>query len=131
MLYDERKQLLYRRIKDSLPDDLLVNQGDVMPLGTDTPSIPFNPELSQYLDDLLLMSREIIFEVQYPFPEQKRPDDVSAQYHILQIRIAIELFAKEGAEGELAHSEGGISRTYTSADVSIDLLNQIAPMVSV
>lgn len=131
MTYDDRKQLLFRRIKDGLPAELLVNQGDVVPLSIDTPFVPFNAELNQYLDDLMLMAREIIFENQYPFDEQKRPDDVMARYYMLQIRIAIEIFAKEGAEGEIAHSEGGVSRTYTSSDISSALLNEITPMCSV
>lgn len=131
MTYDERKQLLFRRIKDGLPDELLVNQGDVMPLSIDTPSVPFNAELSQYLDDLMLMAREIIFENQYPFDNQVRPADVIARYYMLQIRIAIEIFVKEGAEGEIVHSESGVSRTYTSSDISPALLNQITPMCSV
>ena len=34
-----------------------------------------------------------------------------------QIEIAVYLYNKQGAEGQTAHSENGISRTYESADV--------------
>ena len=41
------------------------------------------------------------------------------------------MFAKRGAEGETAHSENGVSRTYASANVSEDLLKEITPKGSV
>ena len=49
----------------------------------------------------------------------------------LQIRIAVEMFNKRGAEGEIAHSENGVSRSYASANVSEDLLKEITPKVGV
>ena len=38
---------------------------------------------------------------------------------------------KRGAEGQTAHSENGISRSYESADVPSSMLNQIVPHVGV
>lgn len=128
MLYDERKQLLFRRIESELPLELTENQGDIMPLGIDTPVVPHNEKLSKYLDDLLLIAQGIIFDERFPFENQVRPDEVEVQYHTLQVMIAIEIFAKEGAEGETSHSENGVSRGYSSADVSIALLNRVTPM---
>jgi hypothetical protein len=41
------------------------------------------------------------------------------------------MFNKRGAEGETAHSENGVSRTYQSANVSEDLLKEITPKAGV
>ena len=44
--------------------------------------------------------------------------------------MCVSAIAKIGAEGELSHSENGVSRTYTSAnDYPKDLLQQIVPLV--
>lgn len=53
---------------------------------------------------------------------------VEIQYLNVQIQIATELYNKRGAEGQLAHSENGISRSYEKSDVSPSLLSQITPM---
>ncbi len=54
---------------------------------------------------------------------------VETKYLKLQIKIALELYSKGGAEGQIAHTENGISRTYESSDISPSLLNQITPFV--
>lgn len=53
------------------------------------------------------------------------------RYLDLQYRIAIDLYNKTGAEGQLSHSENGISRNYESSWVSQELLNEIVPMCEV
>lgn len=52
---------------------------------------------------------------------------VENRYKNLQVRIAIELYNKQGVEGQTSHSENGISRSYSSSDISNDLLKQILP----
>lgn len=59
----------------------------------------------------------------------RNSNKVEAQYLTTQIRIAIEMFNKMGAEGETGHSENGISRSYEAADVSPSLINSITPVV--
>lgn len=53
---------------------------------------------------------------------------VEDKYLTLQIKMAIDLFNKRGAEGQTSHSENGIGRTYESADVSPSLIKQITPV---
>lgn len=79
----------------------------------------------EVLDDYLESAKSIIMERRYPFEDF--PEQLDARYLDLQIRIAVELYNKRGAEGELSHSENGISRTYSSADVSKELLDVIVP----
>lgn len=65
----------------------------------------------------------------YPF--DPTVTEVPDQYHFLQVEIAVYLLNKRGAEGEAAHSENGISRTYESGDVPPSMLRQIVPMCGV
>lgn len=81
------------------------------------------------LVELLDTAKDIIFENR--FPNSEHPAGLEHQYLGLQIRIAVELFNKIGAEGQQGHSENGINRSWTSADVSPALLSQITPVVKV
>ena len=81
------------------------------------------------LEDILESAKAVILSRRFPFGEQ--PTELEERYKDLQIRIAVEMFAKRGAEGEISHSENGISRTYASANVSEDLLKEITPKAGV
>lgn len=65
------------------------------------------------------------------FPFDPTVTEVPEQYHFLQVEIAVYLMNKRGAEGEAAHSENGISRTYENGDVPLSMLRQIVPMCGV
>ena len=67
------------------------------------------------LEDILESAKAVILSRRFPFSEY--PDEIENRYKDLQIRIAVEMFNKWGAEGETSHSENGISRTYSSAGV--------------
>lgn len=81
------------------------------------------------LEDILESAKAVILSRRFPFGEQ--PEELENKYKDLQIRIAVEMFNKRGAEGETAHSENGISRSYASANVSEDLLKEITPKAGV
>jgi hypothetical protein len=81
------------------------------------------------LEDILESAKAVILSRRFPFSEW--PDEIESKYKDLQIRIAVEMFNKRGAEGETAHSENGISRSYASANVSEDLLKEITPKAGV
>jgi hypothetical protein len=77
---------------------------------------------------LLEQAEGIVLNKRYPFgiPEGAT---VPPAYEHIQLQIALELFAKMGAEGQTAHSENGINRTYEASDVSPSLLRRIVPVV--
>ena len=79
------------------------------------------------LEDILESAKAVILSRRFPFGEH--PEELENKYKDLQIRIAVEMFNKRGAEGETAHSENGISRSYARANVSEDLLKEITPKV--
>lgn len=81
------------------------------------------------LEDILESAKAVILSRRFPFGEH--PTEIESRYNDLQIRIAVEMFNKRGAEGETAHSENGVSRTYSSASVSEELLREITPKAGV
>lgn len=82
---------------------------------------------SDLLTYLLEQSEGIVLNRRYPFgyPEGMTVPD---QYEQIQLRVAVELFSKMGADGQLSHSENGISRTWEAGDVSPSLLRKIVPV---
>ena len=65
----------------------------------------------------------------YPYGTDET--EVPTRYDFLQCEIATYLLSKRGAEGQISHSENGISRSYVSADVPESLLGAVTPMVGV
>ena len=64
----------------------------------------------------------------YPYRPDKRT--VPARYRGIQLEIAAYLLNKRGAEGETAHNENGINRSYESAGVPDSMLKGIVPFAS-
>lgn len=83
----------------------------------------------ELLEELLATASDVIMSIRYPFGEW--PDELEKQYLGLQIRIALDLYNKQGAEGETSHSENGVNRTYGAENVSSDLLAEITPKAGV
>ena len=84
-------------------------------------------------DDVLLtyltLAGQKIINRAYPFSNDV--ETVPKRYAYLQCEIAAYMLNKRGAEGELTHSENGVSRSYESADVPKSLMNQIVPFCEV
>lgn len=81
--------------------------------------------LSTYL---LIASKKILARL-YPYDDTQT--DIPAKYETLQCEIAAYLLNKRGADGELQHTENGISRQFASADVPNNMLSEIIPHVGV
>lgn len=79
----------------------------------------------EVLNTYLTIAGRIILNRAYPYDDSV--SEVPNRYGIVQCTIATYLLNKRGAEGETAHSENGISRTYASADVPESLLSEVIP----
>ncbi len=79
--------------------------------------------LNLYLD----MADDAIRARAYPFDAPEVQRELPERYQRLGCEIAAYLIAKRGAEGQTAHSENGISRTYESAGIPASYLRQIVP----
>ena len=84
-----------------------------------------NEVLTSYLN---IAGRKIINRA-YPYDDTVT--EVPRRYGYLQCDIAAYLLNKRGAEGQTAHSENGISRSYESADVPESMLREIVAHVGV
>lgn len=84
-------------------------------------------------DDLLLYLLEqaegIILSRKYPFGAPEGAT-LSPLHEQIQLRVAVEIFSKMGAEGQTMHTENGVSRTWEAGDISPSLLKLVVPMVS-
>lgn len=81
------------------------------------------------LADLLESAKAAIIARRFPFGDGT--ETLEKQYEDLQYRIALDLYNKEGAEGELSHSENGVSRSYESSWISAQLLQEVTPRCGV
>lgn len=82
---------------------------------------------SELLSLLIEQAEGIVLNKRYPFGPPEGAV-VPTLYEHIQLQIAVELFSKRGAEGQTAHGENGISRSYEAADVSPSLLKRIVPL---
>lgn len=80
-------------------------------------------------DQLLLLyladAEAVICNRLYPMDDTPRP--MPERYTAKQIEIAVYLYNKRGAEGEISHNENGINRTYESAAIPDSMLRDIIP----
>ena len=64
------------------------------------------------------------------YPYDDTVTEVPDRYAYTQLEIAVYLMNKRGAEGQTAHSENGISRSYEDGDIPSTLLREIVPCAS-
>ena len=76
------------------------------------------------LTEFLESAKSEILARRYPYGNS--PDELDVRYGDLQLRIAVVMYNKQGAEGQKSHSENGVSRSYEDYDF---LLAEVVPMV--
>lgn len=78
-----------------------------------------------YLED----AKSAILRRRYPFgiPNGADVEDI---YGMLQVKLAVRYYLRRGGEGEINHSENGISRTYGTVNDE-DLLMEVTPFAKV
>lgn len=86
----------------------------------------------ELLADLVETAKYAILSRRFPYKNWPTDPDtgdtcVEPQYEDLQYRIALDLYNKQGAEGELRHDEHSVTRTYESSWISAQLLQEITP----
>ena len=79
----------------------------------------------------LTLAADVVLRRCYPSADNVAGLTVPARYEVTQCEIANEKWQKRGAEGETAHDEDAIKRTYGDADVSPALLKRIIPFAHV
>jgi hypothetical protein len=82
-------------------------------------------DTEEVLDNVLDDAEALVLNRMFPFGY---PDGtvVPTRYERIQIQLAAELYSKRGAEGQISHSENGISRTWLEESA---LLKRVIPHV--
>lgn len=80
----------------------------------------------ELLFDILESAKNLILLKRYPFSKEM-PIELESKYIELQLQIAVRMYNKIGAEGETAHSESGVSRSYGNSAEYEDLLARVIP----
>ena len=91
------------------------------------------PNEGDWSDDVLTSYLAIAGQkiINRAYPYDDTVTEVPRRYGYLQCDIAAYLLNKRGAEGETAHSENGISRSYENADIPESMLGEVIPHVGV
>ena len=76
-------------------------------------------------ESYLAAAEKAVIALVYPYGDGS--EVMPEKYDYEQIEIAVYMLNKRGAEGEVSHSEGGVSRVYESADIPLALRTRITP----
>lgn len=80
------------------------------------------------ISPFLIVATDIILNKYDPFGQTI---ELPTKYDILQCRIANFMLVKQGAEGEIQHTENGVTCIYGQADIPEDLMKQVVPKAGV
>lgn len=81
------------------------------------------------LSTYLSLAKSVILHYAYPVTDP--PETFPSKYDELQLDIAAYKLNKRGAEGETAHNENGVNRSYENGDVPRSLIRRITPYAGV
>lgn len=76
--------------------------------------------------DILDSAKNLIQIKRFPFLDEF-PMELESKYTELQLQIAIRMYNKMGAEGEVSHTESGVARNYGNSEEYADLLARVIP----
>ena len=100
---------------------------------TDAEKLAMLKTLTEETDDdvlstYLFLAKNVVLSKAYPFGDS---EEVPSKYDSVQVEIAQYMYHKRGAEGEISHSENGVSRSYEDGDIPPTLLRRITPVAGV
>lgn len=81
------------------------------------------------LNIYLRIAEQKVLNRLYPFGSDN--EIVPKKYEHKVLELAQYLYLRRGSEGETAHSENGVNRSYEDADIPKSMLAEITPMVGV
>ena len=83
--------------------------------------------INTYLD---LAEAAILDRMYAAHTERPEGASVPEKYQMLQCQLAARYIARRGGDGEVSHSEGGVSRSWASPD-DADLLSRVTPLAGI
>lgn len=82
---------------------------------------------SSVLEVYLSLAEALIMRRLYPFGEPEGAT-LPSSLEVKTLEVAAYMINKRGAEGQTAHRENGVDRTYAAGGVPDDMLREIIPM---
>lgn len=76
----------------------------------------------------LIVASDIILNKYDPYGNTT---EMPVKYDVLQCRIANFMLVKQGAEGEIQHTENGVTCIYGQSDIPVELMRQVVPKAGV
>jgi DNA packaging protein, QLRG family len=74
------------------------------------------------------LSKNAILLRRYPFVQDVSNKALPSMYDSLCVRLAVYMYNKQGAEGEISHTENGVSIKWENGDLPESLMSEIIPM---
>lgn len=81
----------------------------------------------EVLSSYLSVARDVVLARRNPFSDDPTGEDWEPRFDRLQCEIANDMVSRRGAEGEVTHTENGISRQWVTGYVAPALLARIVP----
>ena len=88
-------------------------------------------EKDEVLSVYLTIAKDAILQRAYPCKSDFTNVTFPSRYDMLQVQIAQFLVNKQGAEGQVTHTENGIQRQYENGGIPASMLKTIIPYVGV
>lgn len=88
-------------------------------------------ETDEVLSVYLAIAKDAIMQRAYPCKQDYSTEQFPQRYDMLQVQIAQFLVNKQGAEGQVTHTENGIQRQYENGGIPQSMLKPIVPFVGV
>ena len=88
-------------------------------------------DTGEYVQTYLDLAKAAVVSRIFPYIPDETWDDVPVKHHMRTCEIAAYLVNKRGAEGEIQHTESGVSRQYASASIPEAMFEGMVPFAGV
>ena len=74
------------------------------------------------------LSKNAILLKRFPYLQDISEKELPSIYDSLCVRLAVYMFNKQGAEGEISHTENGVSIKWENGDLPESMMSEVIPM---
>lgn len=74
------------------------------------------------------LSKNAILLKRFPYLQDVSEKELPSIYDSLCVRLAVYMYNKQGAEGEISHTENGVSIKWENGDLPESMMAEVIPM---
>lgn len=74
------------------------------------------------------LSKNAILLKRFPYLQDISEKELPSIYDSLCVRLAVYMYNKQGAEGEISHTENGVSIKWENGDLPESMMSEVIPM---